>query len=62
MKYGIDLGRISIGEYKELLKKQNLLLGRRLLLNDIDENFSCQQNTGSKQSLSSEKASHQLKK
>lgn len=40
MSYGIKLESISIEEYKRLLKKQNLLPSRRLLLNDIDKHFA----------------------
>lgn len=39
MKYNLDLECLSIQEYKSLLKKQNLLPGRRLLKQDIDKNF-----------------------
>lgn len=39
MGYSLDLSRISLGEYKKLLAKQNLLPGRRLLLEGIDHNF-----------------------
>lgn len=39
MGYSLDLSRISLGEYKKLLAKQNLLPGRRLLLEGIDYNF-----------------------
>lgn len=40
MNYALDLGLISMREYKELLIKQNLLLGRRILLENIDDNFA----------------------
>lgn len=40
MPYCIDLERIVIGEYRELLKQQRLLPGRRILLQDIDRNFA----------------------
>ena len=40
MNYNLDLECLSIQEYKDLLKKQNLLPGRRVLWNDIDNNFS----------------------
>jgi hypothetical protein len=39
MKYNLDLSNLSIQKYKELLKSQNLLPGRRLLLHNIDQNF-----------------------
>jgi hypothetical protein len=48
MKYDLDLSRVSLGAYKEQLKKQNLLPGRRLLLSDIEENFTRLQNCGIK--------------
>jgi hypothetical protein len=40
MPYNLDLSAISIPDYQELLKQQNLLPGRRILLEDIDQNFS----------------------
>lgn len=40
MKYTLDLELLSVQEYKALLKQQNLLPGRRILLQDIDENFA----------------------
>lgn len=40
MKYSIDLEKLSVQEYKELLKMQNLLPGRRILWQDIDQNFT----------------------
>lgn len=40
MKYNLDLDSLSVQGYKELLKKQNLLPGRRILLHDIDKNFA----------------------
>lgn len=40
MIYNPDMSRISLQEYRELLKKQNLLPGRRILWQSIDENFS----------------------
>lgn len=46
MKYNLDLESLSVKEYKELLKKQNLLPGRRVLLQDIDKNFSCFETLG----------------
>ncbi len=39
MGYNVDLKRISILCYMETLKKQNLLPGRRILLENIEENF-----------------------
>lgn len=40
MSYCLDLSRISIVEYKALLKQQTLLPGRRMLLDGIDAHFS----------------------
>jgi hypothetical protein len=39
MEYNLDLRNLSIEDYKELLKNQNLLPGRRILLLNIDQNF-----------------------
>jgi len=39
MQYGLDLARISLSQYRELLKQQNLLPGRRMLHDGIDEKF-----------------------
>ncbi len=39
VSYHLDLAALSVREYKELLKCQNLLPGRRLLRQDIDRNF-----------------------
>lgn len=40
MSYGINLASLDIDEYKQLLKKQNLLPSRRLLWDGIDEKFA----------------------
>lgn len=40
MKYTLDLERLSVQEYKTLLKQQNLLPGRRILWQDIDKNIA----------------------
>jgi len=40
MQYTIDLHKISLAEYQELLKRQTLLPSRRLLLDAIDERLS----------------------
>lgn len=40
MSYGINLTSLKIDEYKQLLKKQNLLPSRRLLWDGIDEKFA----------------------
>lgn len=39
MDYNLDLSSLSIREYRELLKSQNLLPGRRILWQDINDNF-----------------------
>ncbi len=39
MPYNLDLSNLSIQEYKGLLKRQNLLPGRRMLWQNIDHNF-----------------------
>ena len=39
MGYSVDLTKISINKYRDVLKKQNLLPGRRMLLENLDENF-----------------------
>ena len=39
MPYNLDLSTLSIQDYKELLKGQNLLPGRRMLWQNIDHNF-----------------------
>jgi hypothetical protein len=46
MRYNLDLNCFSVKEYKILLKNQNLLPGRRILLQDIDKNFSSFENHG----------------
>jgi len=40
MKYNLDLDRITLEDYKEILKKQNLLPGRVCLLENIDQHFA----------------------
>ncbi len=40
MPYSLDLNCITLQEYRELLKKQNLLPSRRILFQDVDANFS----------------------
>ena len=40
MDYCLNLSRISLTEYRDLLKQQNLLPGRRMLLDGIDAHFS----------------------
>ena len=39
MRYTLDLNRISLSDYKPLLAGQNLLPGRRMLLEEIDRRF-----------------------
>lgn len=56
MKYGLDLSCLSIQSYKELLRKQNLLPGRRILLQDIDHNFNIIENCGIKDIFQLKKA------
>ncbi|MHB1315414.1 MAG: hypothetical protein ACYCX2_08020 [Christensenellales bacterium] len=46
MQYNLDLSALSVWDYKELLKSQNLLPGRRILWQDIDRNFEIIQQQG----------------
>lgn len=46
MKYNLDLERLSVHEYRDLLTQQNLLPGRRLLWQDIDKNFAVFESKG----------------
>ncbi|OPX43386.1 hypothetical protein CLHUN_27310 [Ruminiclostridium hungatei] len=46
MDYRMDTEKITLFEYKELLKKQNLLAGRRLIKNNIDERFQSMAQAG----------------
>lgn len=39
-QYNLDLEMISIQKFQEMLKNHNLLPGRRILLQKIDEYFS----------------------
>lgn len=61
MKYNLDMERLSVQSYKELLIGQNLLPGRKSLLQNIDENFALFEKKGImnvsqlKKSLSSSK-------
>lgn len=48
MKYNLDLERLPIQDYSALLKKQNLLPGRRILWQDIDKNFALLESRGIK--------------
>lgn len=40
MRYCLNLSRIGLLDYRDLLKAQTLLPGRRMLLDDIDRNFA----------------------
>lgn len=40
MPYSIELSKVPLGEYREVLRRQNLLPARRILLDEIDRNFS----------------------
>ena len=46
MHYHLDLACFSIGEYQELLQKQELLPGRRILWQDIHRNFAALESQG----------------
>lgn len=46
MPYNLDLSTLSVQEYRELLKHQNLLPGRRILWQNIDHNFNVIENQG----------------
>lgn len=46
MKYNLDIECISVQNYKEILKKQKLLPSRRILLQNIDENFALFESKG----------------
>ena len=46
MKYQLDVARLSVQEYRELLTKQNLLPGRRVLWQDIHQNFALLEGRG----------------
>lgn len=46
MPYNLDLSAISIQEYQTLLMNQNLLPGRRILLQNIEQNFAAIQKQG----------------
>ena len=39
MEYNVDPGRISLSAYLRILKRDSLLPGRRMLLEDIQERF-----------------------
>lgn len=46
MRYEIDLAKIKLEDYRELLKTQNLLPSRRLLLEDVDARIKALQAVG----------------
>lgn len=46
MPYNLDLSAISVREYQILLMNQNLLPGRRILLQNIEQNFVAIQKQG----------------
>ena len=46
MNYNLNLEHITLMEYKTLLKKQNLLPSRRILLQDIENNFEILERKG----------------
>lgn len=46
MRYSLDLSQINVTEYEALLKSQNLLPGRRILLENIERNFSAIRSLG----------------
>ncbi|HPX92653.1 MAG TPA: hypothetical protein PK646_02900 [Bacillota bacterium] len=48
MRYSIDLERLPIHEYQDLLKQQNLLPGRRILWQGLEENFASFERQGIK--------------
>ena len=39
MSYSIDLTRISLQTFQDILKRKNLLESRRILQNDLEANF-----------------------
>lgn len=46
MKYNFDMECLSVEDYKDILKKQNLLPGRKILLHNIDDKFAFFENAG----------------
>lgn len=46
MAYGIDLDRIPLTEYQKLLTEETLLPGRRMLLDNLEQNFLALQRHG----------------
>lgn len=46
MKYNLDIECISVQDYKGILKKQKLLPGRRILLQNIEGNFALFESKG----------------
>jgi hypothetical protein len=39
LQYNLDVSALSLEEYKKILKRQNLLPGRRILWQNIDQNL-----------------------
>lgn len=48
MNYNLDLDRLTVKSYKDLLQNQNLLPGRRCLLEGIDDTFALFERRGIK--------------
>lgn len=46
MEYNFGMECLSVEDYRDILKKQNLLPGRRILLHNIDDNFAIFKNEG----------------
>lgn len=46
MRYDLDLTKMTLSEFEELLKQRNLLPGRRILHDGIDEKFACMAKQG----------------
>ena len=46
MRYSLDLQQITVTEYESMLKSQNLLPGRRILLEDIERRFEAIRSLG----------------
>ena len=46
MGYTLPLEQISLNDYRQLLRQQNLLPGRRVLLEQLDERFALLTSSG----------------
>ena len=46
MGYTLPLEQISLSDYRQLLRQQNLLPGRRILLEQLDERFALLTSSG----------------